>query len=267
MAAFLVLCAFIGLANDTKTDQPSVDIQATRAVLSAIVRAAEANARKQRSGWQGDSLGDQYVRAAAEAAAKAKSARPFLVAMGVAVDDSNLLRKNFLLRSFLTQIEPDTERQKRLRVLGKPSLRKRNDWMLHFWISAALTAQAGPAVAEQFGIAKELMDARGSSGFSFADLAADYAGIALAQALLADDDEGMRRLRTMASEFRGVDYLPAIDDLEDGLTQAQFEKKYGSISDPRFLEARAAIKTRVEKATGTRWFYDIKRNGKPTEKK
>ena len=51
---------------------------------------------------------------------------------------------------------------------------------MRFAISAALTAHSGAERAKQVGVAKEFLDALGSSGFSFADLAADYAGIASA---------------------------------------------------------------------------------------
>ena len=76
------------------------------------------------------------------------------------------LRKNPVLRPFLAELETDAERQRRLKSIGRPCLRGREDWSLHFAISAALTARLGAEAAERLGIAKELWDARGDSGFS-----------------------------------------------------------------------------------------------------
>lgn len=266
MITLVSFCLLFGV-DDSKKTEPSLIVQEVRQIVAVIVDAAEANQRMFNGRMLEDQLADQYVRRAAEAAVRAKSTRGFLIALGVAVDESSMLRRNPLIRPFLMQIESDVERQRRLRALGKPSLRKRNDWLMHYWISAALTAHAGPEIAEQFGLAKELMDSRGTSGFSFADLAADYAGIALARALLANDDNGLARLKLMATDFRGSDYLPAIEDLEDGLPAARFEQKYGGLRDERFLTLRDSIKLRVEKAKGVQWYFEGKSPAQAGKKK
>ena len=49
-----------------------------------------------------------------------------------------------------------------------------------------------------------MSDARGASGFSFGDLAADFAGVALAKQMLQDKDSGDRLLRALAESFQGV---------------------------------------------------------------
>ena len=57
------------------------------------------------------------------------------------------------------------------------TLRQRQDFALHFLISAVIAAEAGTPLADAVGLWKELADARrGGSGFSFNDLAADRAG-------------------------------------------------------------------------------------------
>ena len=122
---------------------------------------------------------------------------------------------------------------------------------MHFWISAALTAHAGAETAEQIGIAKELLDARGRSGFSFSDLAADFAGVALAKQALAGDAESSQRfLGRLGEAFRGDRYLPAVEDLEEGISMDRFLEKYGGVKDPRFLQACDAIRARVGKSPG-----------------
>ena len=61
-----------------------------------------------------------------------------------------------------------------------------------------------------------LVPADPACGFSFADLAADYAGIALALDLMKSSDVGKDRLAILGRRFKGSDFLPEIGDLEDG---------------------------------------------------
>src|SRR5262249_32177471 len=159
-----------------------------------------------------------------------------------------LLRNNLITRPYLMKVESDQERSRRLRSIGTPTLRKRHDWIMHFWISAALTAHVGAETAEQIGIAKEILDARGGSGFSFGDLAADFAGVALAKQLLYEKDSADRQLRDLAESYRGERWLPAIADLEEGIKLERFLEKYGGVKDPRFLRACDDIRARLAKA-------------------
>lgn len=226
--------------------------EAVRRVLASVVRAAEENAGRKEDRLEGDALAHHYIRRAAAAAVDEKSPRAFLVAIGIALDSTNVLRKNPLFFLYLRQIESDQEREHRLQVLGKPTLLDRHDWLLHYAVAAALTAQFGADTADNLAIAKELADARGSSGFSFTDLAAGYAGIALARSLLENDATGLQRLRQLAERFTANDYLPRVDDLEDSLTADQFAARYGSVADPRFQRMRAVIRYRAHRVPGLR---------------
>lgn len=226
-----------------RTPAPPAEV---RRVVAALVRAAEEG-----GGVRGDALADVYVRRMARAALEEKvSCRAFLVGLGVALDDTNLARGNVLLRAYLAQVETDAERQRRLRVLGAPTLRGRHDWLLHFAVSAALAAHLDIDAAERFGILKESLDARGTSGFSFADLAADFAGTALAAALLEDEERGQRRLRRLAEGFRGDDFLPDLRDLREGLSWETFQRDYGGTQDPRFITLCTSLRRRVRQVPG-----------------
>jgi hypothetical protein len=228
-----------------------IPIPEVRKVLNAFVHAAEENAAKTQGKHHGDALTDYYMRRAAKAALAEKvSPRAYLMALGVAFDHTSLLRKNPIIGRVLAQIESDADRKHRLQVIGDPKLRNREDWVMHFAISAALTAYVGPETAEQLGITKEMWDARGTSGFSFADLAADYTGIELALAVLSPEAKSKERLQWLADHFEGEQFLPRIDDLEDGISMKRFTEKYGDIRDARFLKATAAIRERVRAAPG-----------------
>ena len=235
--------------DDISAAKKSGPVGEVRKVVAAIVLVAEENAGRGGEKLQGDILFETYVRrAAAVARDEHLSPRAFLIGLGVALDHTSFLRRNPLIRPYLVQIESEEERQRRLKVIGRPTLRRREDWPLHFAIAAALTAHLSPEAAERLSIAKEVLDAQGTSGFSFADLAADYAGIALANRLLEADGE--KRLSDLVKAFKGDDYLPMLNDLEDGLPWEDFTQKYGGITDPRFLRHCEAIRKRVLNSPG-----------------
>ncbi|MGH7171060.1 MAG: hypothetical protein ACRELG_12345 [Gemmataceae bacterium] len=231
-----------------------------QAVLAAIVKAAsenhrlpERNAPGARAPLRrsGDDLTVYYVRAAASAARRLpekEAASAFLLALGIALDESSLLRSNLLTRGLWRKVEPDDARKRRLAVLGSPTLHGRHDLAQHFSVSAALTAAAGPQAAESAGLLKEMLDARGGSGFSFADLSADFAGIAFARRLL----DKPSRLADLAKAFRIGDYALAPRGLPEGLTAKQFEKRYGSLKDERFQRLQTDIRKRIEALPGYR---------------
>jgi hypothetical protein len=259
--------AVIGLAPASGADIPAEAPKKTssealadnaRTVLAAIVKAAEENQRlpeRVKAGARGpfrrvgDDLTVYYVRAGAAAARRlpAEQAAPaYLLALGIALDDSMLVRSNLLTRTLWRKVEPDEARKRRLRVLGSPSLHGRHDLAQHFAVSAALTAAAGPEAAEAAGLLKEMLDSRGGSGFSFADLSADFAGIAFARRLLAKPN----LLAGVEKSFAVADYVLPPKGLPEGLMAAEFAKQYGSLNDERFRRRQADIRKRLDALPG-----------------
>jgi hypothetical protein len=247
-------------AEDTAAKSQAAERLAenARTLLEAVVKAAADNqslpTRKEAAVGAafrktGDELTVYYFRVAARAAGRLpeKEAAPaFLLALGIALDDSSLLRDNLLTRGLWRKVEPDEARKRRLRVLGEPTLYGRRDLAQHFAVSAALTATAGPAAAESAGILKEMLDSRGGSGFSFADLSADFAGIAFARRLLDQPS----RLHYIAKSFVIADYAMSPRGLPEGLTSEQFAKQYGSIKDERYLRLQSDIRKRIAALPG-----------------
>jgi hypothetical protein len=235
--------------------------EGTRQVVQAVVRAAERNHRLPAGGKgapdgphrrTGDALTDLYVREAAAAARSLpeKHGVPaFLLGIGVVLDTSDLLRKNPATRGLCAQIESNEERGRRLEVLGLPTMRGRHDLAQHFAVSAALTALVGATLAETAGLLKEQMDMQpGGSGFSFADLCADLAGITFAT--WVQKAEGVPAELTTA--FRVADFLPDAAGLREGLSQDAFARDYGSLSDERFREEQLGVLKRVLAMPGYR---------------
>jgi hypothetical protein len=205
-------------------------------VVAAVAAATRENAAlPEAKRVAGDALADHYVRRAAAAAGG--DVRAFLVGAAHAVDPKGALAAHPVTAASFRGLETAEEAKARREALGTPSLRGRNDLLLHFLASAAVAALAGPVPAEAGGIGKEVADSRGGSGFSFADLAADLAGIRFAAWLL--DPAGKGRLDRVAKGFAGEEFLPDVSKEPEGLAEAEFTKSYVSTSDEKF---RAKVK-------------------------
>lgn len=226
-------------------------VAGAREVVGAIRQAGEEN-RRRTSRLTGDALTEHYVQTAARAASRlpAETAgRAFLLGLGVGLDPSDLMRRNLLVGRTWRQVESDSERRARLTVLGSPSMHGRVDLAQHFVVSAALTVLLGEAAAESAGVVKELLDAReGGSGFSFADLAADLSGIALARRVLKDTAS----LGVLVRGFRVTDYCLSPRGLPEGLTTAEFERRYGGVKDDRYRAMRNDLVDRIAALPGYR---------------
>jgi hypothetical protein len=169
------------------------------------------------------------------------AANSFLLGLGIALDDSNLLRDNSKFGGFIRLVEPDQERALRLASLGAPTMLGRRDLAQHFFVSAHLAAIAGTRVASTMGMAKELSNANGHSGFSYADLAANRAGILFAGGVLNKQFS----LVEVADGFRVPVYMPPVADLPEGLTAAQLTSQFGAQSDSRFQQQLQRIDQRL----------------------
>jgi hypothetical protein len=219
-------------------------VEHARTVLAAIVEAGTKNQQLplpadakpgQPSRRTKDELTAYYFREAAAAARRVPAehqAAAFLLALGIGLDDDMLMRKNPVTRGLWLKIESDNERKKRLEVIGEPTVQGRHDLCQHFVVSCALTAQLGVKNAEAAGVMKEMLDARpGGSGFSFADLSADLAGVTFAKRIIADP----KLLEMVEKSFVVADYTLSPKGLVEGLTEEEFAKQYGSVTDKRFL--------------------------------
>lgn len=130
-------------------------------------------------------------------------------------------------------------------VRRRVTLAGRDDFPKHFLVSAAIAAEAGSALADAVGLYKELDDANGGSGFSFNDIAADRAGTRFGE-IAADADGGARRLaQALARGVREADFMPAIADLPEFMSQAEFERRFGGVGGKAYAKMMATIESRV----------------------
>jgi hypothetical protein len=134
---------------------------------------------------------------------------------------------------------------RRAAPLARTTLRGRDDWTKHFFVSAALTVLSAQAPSDAIGIVKEELDAGGGSGFSFGDLLADRAGTTFA--LLATRDAAAARTlqERLAAGFRVDDFFPEAADLPEDIQAAELEARYGGVGGRLFRQYAAEVERRL----------------------
>ena len=194
--------------------------------------------------YTGDDLTEFYVRQAALVALQIEPEemeKVFLMSLGVFMESSDVLRKFPATQGLVSNVENEAEREARLSILGQPTMHGRPDLAQHFFVSAHLTASLGPRLALSVGLGKEMMDANGGSGFSFADMAANRAGIEFALRIAA----GEISLAQLTERFEVSNYLPPIDGLTEGLQVEDLRARYGETSSEPFKSKLVEIERRV----------------------
>lgn len=137
---------------------------------------------------------------------------------------------------------PEARRFGRLPALPL-QLAAREDMAMHFLVSALLAWQGGERAAAVLGLAKELADRRGGSGFSFNDLAADAAGSRFGRLAAADPAALLRRL---AAGLPEPAFFPAVADLPEYLSEQAFRERYGDVGSPAYAAELARLQARID---------------------
>jgi hypothetical protein len=130
-------------------------------------------------------------------------------------------------------------------ITRRTTLAGRVDLAQHFIVSAALAATAGTALADAIGLYKETEDARGGSGFSFADLAADRAGTRFGQLAVGPAPAQQRLQQRLTAGLQDQDLLPPIRDLPEMLQEAEFKRRFGSVDSGSFKRLKHDIEQRI----------------------
>lgn len=230
-----------------------LDAAAVGRTYEAVQKAAKANADLGEGAVKGDALFDLYVQAAlseAERGAAASGApdvevRAALGALGLFFDDGNL-RAGIVGKSF-AGLENDEQEAAAKKVRGTPTCGGRADAAMHFVVSAALVAGMGEGSARAAGMLKEMSDMHGldqgkGSGFSFADLASDEAGIVFAKWLLKDP---AAHLKLAAAKFAQASCFPSLEGLPEGLRTDEFDDKYGPVGSENYNKAWKPVEERI----------------------
>lgn len=122
------------------------------------------------------------------------------------------------------------------------TLAGRIDFPQHYLASATLAAESGSPLADVVGLYKELADARGGSGFSFNDVAANRAGTRLGELAVTAPALVQQRLST---PLRDQDLLPDVSDLPEFLSAADFRRRFGAPGSPPYERLMREIEARL----------------------
>jgi hypothetical protein len=129
--------------------------------------------------------------------------------------------------------------------VGHIGLEGRRDWVQHFVISAGLMVATGVGIADFIGVAKEVKDSDGPSGFSFTDIGADRAGVRLAEWGIASSTSARAVQRALGGPIEEAEFFPRVDDLPEGLSEGEFRRLYGDINSAEFRALIAEIDRRI----------------------
>ena len=119
---------------------------------------------------------------------------------------------------------------------------------MHFLYSAGITLATQQGIGIAAGEFKELLDSGNSgSGFSFADLAADRAGIQFVTVATASEAAARQLQTKVVASNSEEDFFPDISGLVEGLSEEQFRQQYGSAESERYRKQVALIDQRIER--------------------
>ena len=124
------------------------------------------------------------------------------------------------------------------------TLRGRQDLAQHWLVSAVLALESDGRTADVIGLFKEVLDSRGGTGFSFADLTADRAGVRFGESAAADPRGWQRRVAALTGES---DLMPTIDDLPEGLQEPEFQKRFRARDNQAYAQVLAQIEQRIDR--------------------
>jgi len=121
----------------------------------------------------------------------------------------------------------------------------REDFSQHFTISAAIAANAAAPLSEAIGLYKEVDDARGGSGFSFNDIAADLAGTRFGVLAVSNNESALKLQRQVAAGIRDSDILPKVADLPEFMPETEFKKRFGGTDSSPYKHMMDDIERRI----------------------
>jgi hypothetical protein len=127
----------------------------------------------------------------------------------------------------------------------RPTLKSRADLNQHFIFSAAIKILSEQGLSIAIGEFKELMDrSDDGSGYSFVDLAADFAGVEFAVA--ATNPSSASSVQNILAGISDENtFFPNIKGLPEGLSKAEFTRIFTKVDSPEYLKIVQSINQRI----------------------
>lgn len=128
---------------------------------------------------------------------------------------------------------------------AKPRLKSRTDLNQHFIFSAAIKILSEQGLSIAIGEFKELMDrSHDGSGYSFVDLAADFAGVQFA--VVATDPSSASLVQNiLAGNTDEAAFFPDIKGLPEGLSKSEFSQRFTEVDSPEYIKMLKSINQRI----------------------
>ena len=142
-------------------------------------------------------------------------------------------------------VQADLKKEVSPRIPATLTLKNRKDLARHFLVSAGLSVSAGSSVADFIGLAKEVEDADGGSGFSFADLAADRAGVRWGELAVRSEQTAIKLGQEMITLTGESDIMPAVDQLPEGIQALEFKKRFIDLDSKNYTLVEDEIERRI----------------------
>ena len=139
----------------------------------------------------------------------------------------------------------ENAKDKQLPRIMTVTLLGRRDLAQHFMASAAIAASANSNTANVIGLFKEIDDSRGGSGFSFADLTADRAGVKFAELATGSLTSARLLQRQMRDNLVESHFMPSIENLPEGIMALEFKKTYGDLDNKAYRVVDSEIEHRL----------------------
>lgn len=125
------------------------------------------------------------------------------------------------------------------------TIQRRPDLAQHFTSSAAMSATVGAGVAGILSTSKEVHDARYRTGFSFSDLTANIAGVALGNAATSTAGTAQELQQRLFAASEETDYMPPVSRDNAGLTQDDFSAQFTDRNSEAYVARLADIDEQI----------------------
>ncbi len=143
-------------------------------------------------------------------------------------------------------VHEDIQKQMEPHVVASLALYGRTDLPKHFLVSAGLAVSAGSKLSNFIGLAKEVEDSDKGSGFSFADLAADKAGVRMGESATGSSTQAALLQQKMGEMERETDFMPLIDGLPEGIRKLEFRNRYNDLDSESYAMVNDEIDKRIK---------------------
>ncbi len=150
-------------------------------------------------------------------------------------------------RDLTHAISADLQTKVKKPVQTTLTLHGRSDLAKHFLVSSALSVSAGSSLANFIGLVKEVEDSNGGSGFSFADLAADKAGVKIGELAITSPQVAQKVQHDMRLISGESGFMPSIDSLPEGIMALEFKKRYTDLDSKSYSLVNDEISKRISR--------------------